>query len=1229
MRDPKLLFPALAVVFVSVLWADTGLISTVAGVGQPGSAGVGGPATSAYLNTPQGICLDQSGNLFIVEMLNHRVSRVDAATGILTVVAGTGVAGYSGDNGPATQAKLNYPESCAFGAAGNLFVSDTWNNVVRRIDASTGTITTVAGNGTGAFAGDGGPATAASLYYPAGLALDAAGNLYIADSGNYRIRRVDASSGWITTVAGTGNSSPFGGDGGPATSANLKSPYGVAVDASNNLYISDPADYRIRRVDGITGAITTIAGNGTRAYTSDGASAVNLGAFPVSLALDGSDYLYFADGTNGRVRRVNLLTGAVVTVAGRGVSLSQESTGDGGLATSASMNYAAGLARAANGNLFVSENGGLQSPGGGGGIYPGNGSQIVRRIFLPSPYAYTNTGLASSPSTGTAGDPVTFTASVVALEGGGTPTGTVEFYDSQFLLVGVSETLLGSAPLLDGAASLTTTALGARSNGAGNHYVTALYTGDPVFSSSGSPQVLVTMKAIPTVTVWSNQSVADPGQTVTLTATVTPAAYPLGTVEFRDGDVSLGSVALNWDTATLNVSFTEPGDHPITARYSGDASFAAAVSAVFIQQVRARTATTTSVSATPNPAPLGSSVTIGASVSPAAATGSIEFRVDGAAVATVALAGGQASLGYSSMTAGNHVITAVYSGDESYIASTSQPLAQVVTTTTQIALTATPSPSQAGQTVQFSARISPSAAPGSVQFLDGATALGSATLDQGLAQISISTLTAGDHSVTAVYTGDSVYLGSTSNALVQTVVKINTSLVPAASPNPSVFGQTVTLTATITPAAASGQVRFKDGEATLGTAAVAGGVASLAVSQLAAGDHSIVMIYDGDATYLSCITAPMVAIVSKADPSLSVSSGPNPSAYGQQVVFRASVAPAATGTVVFREGSTTLGTATVLSGSATLAISTLASGSRWVTMDYSGDGSYLSASSSVMQNVGKRNASLTVSSNPNPSTWGQAVTLSASILPADATGSVQFKDGITAIGTATLVNGVAVLTIPALAVGSHVISAVYSGDASYLEATSPGIAHTVLKANPTVAAGASPNPAVVGQTVTLAATVAPAAATGSVQFIDGSATLGTAPLVSGAATLAVTGLAAGSHPITVVYSGDGFFNSAASSPLPLTVNGMPTTTTLTSSANPVKRNKSVTFTARVSPTAATGTVQFLDGTALLGSASVSGGTARLTVSFSTTGTHSITAQYGGSATYAGSVSAPLIQTVKN
>jgi len=326
----------------------TGIISTVAGNGTRGFSGDGGPANAAQLTYPSGIALDAMGNVFIADRDNERVRKVTPA-GIITTIAGRGRSdGFSGDGGPAASAQLNNPSRIAVDAAGTLFIADSGNSRIRKVNAA-GTITTVAGNGTSGFSGDGGPATSARINYPSGIALDAAGSLFIADYYDNRIRKV-TPTGIITTVAGNGTSG-FSGDGGPATSAQLSYPSGIALDAARNLFIGDSGNHRVRKVTP-AGITTTVAGNGTDGFSGDGGPATSAQlSFPDGIAVDTGGNLLIADSGNNRIRKVTP-AGIISTVVGDGTSGFR---GDGGPATSAQLDNPEDLALDAAGNLFIAD----------------------------------------------------------------------------------------------------------------------------------------------------------------------------------------------------------------------------------------------------------------------------------------------------------------------------------------------------------------------------------------------------------------------------------------------------------------------------------------------------------------------------------------------------------------------------------------------------------------------------------------------------------------------------------------------------------------------------------------------------------------------------------------------------------------------------------------------------------------------------------------------------------
>jgi len=321
-------------------------ITTVAGTGAAGFSGDGGAATNAMLWQPAGVAIDRLGNMFIADYLNDRVRKVNAS-GTITTIAGGGAGGL-GDGGPATNGSLHYPAALAFDHSGNLFIVDVYGQRIRKV-STNGIITTVAGNGAAAFAGDGGPATNASIYYPSGVAVDGVGNLFIGDQFNQRVRKV-SPSGIITTVAGNG-AAAYSGDGSAATNASLNRPFGVAVDSAGNLFIGDQLNQRVRRVD-TNGIITTVAGNGIVSYSGDGGPATNASINnPTGVAVDGSGSLFIADDLNNRVRKVDV-SGIITTVAGNGGG---GYSGDGGSPTNASINNPSGVTPDGAGNLLIAD----------------------------------------------------------------------------------------------------------------------------------------------------------------------------------------------------------------------------------------------------------------------------------------------------------------------------------------------------------------------------------------------------------------------------------------------------------------------------------------------------------------------------------------------------------------------------------------------------------------------------------------------------------------------------------------------------------------------------------------------------------------------------------------------------------------------------------------------------------------------------------------------------------
>jgi DNA-binding beta-propeller fold protein YncE len=327
------------------------IIATAVGSGERGYAGDGGPALAARLNGPFDLGFDRMGNLFFSDTFNHRIRRVDG-NGVITTIAGTGAAGYSGDGGPAIAAAFNEPYGIAVDRSGTVYVADRHNHRVRRIDGVSGRVTTLAGNGSAGFAGDGGPAALAGLAEPNGLGLDPAETrLFIADVADHRVRVVDLAAGTIATFAGTGEAA-HSGDGGPARSAAIFGARAVRVAADGRVYNLERQGSTLRAVDPETGTITTIAGTGARGYAGDGGPAKDaVFDAPKELALDPQGDILVVDTENHAVRRIDRATQLVETIAGG----RKGPEGDGGPATAAGLGRPHGAVVGLDGAIYIGD----------------------------------------------------------------------------------------------------------------------------------------------------------------------------------------------------------------------------------------------------------------------------------------------------------------------------------------------------------------------------------------------------------------------------------------------------------------------------------------------------------------------------------------------------------------------------------------------------------------------------------------------------------------------------------------------------------------------------------------------------------------------------------------------------------------------------------------------------------------------------------------------------------
>lgn len=433
----------------------SGDVNTIAGTGVAGYSGDTGAATSAKLNNPSAVAVDSSGNVYIADATNNVIRKITASTGIITTIAGTGTAGFSGDGGSATSAELDDPQSVAVDTLGNIFIADTANNRIRQVSASTGDISTVAGDGTQGYYGDGSAATSAELNQPAGVAVDAAENIYIADTSNQRIREVTASTGNIATIVGNGTAGNSG-DGGAATSAELNYPHGIAAKGSGStvgIYIADTDNNRVRVFLAITGDIQPIAGSGTQGYSGDGGTATNAEMnLPTGVAFDPSQNIYIADSGNNRIREVNAQTSVISSIAGNGTA---GYSGDGGAATGAELNNPSGITIDAFSNIYIAD----------------QSNNSIRMVGENTPvYA------SCSPNPAPWGNGTECTASI----GGVDPTGTVEWEVNS--TAWQTDTLSGSTDSISGLSG----------DGAGTYTITAIYSGDSSQpSGSGSTSFVI------------------------------------------------------------------------------------------------------------------------------------------------------------------------------------------------------------------------------------------------------------------------------------------------------------------------------------------------------------------------------------------------------------------------------------------------------------------------------------------------------------------------------------------------------------------------------------------------------------------------------------------------------------------------------------------------------------------------------------------------------------------
>lgn len=1023
----------------------SGIIVTIAGSGNPAYTGDNRSASASSLNTPSGVTIDGAGNLYIADTGNNAIRVISAATGAITTIAGNGTpcAGKTdsvGDGCAANQAVLSGPTGVTLDSSGNLYIADTYNQRIRTVAATSGTvttssiITTVAGNGnlnasgdgTGTYSGDNGPAINAGLSLPYAVAFDAAGNMYIPDSANNRVRKVAAVNGSIvpasaiTTFAGNGNQG-YTGDGAAAKQADLWAPSGVAVDAAGNVFIADTQNAAIRKVSSASsatpGIINTLARNasGTYYYNSTFTKMVFYG--PTGLYLDGNGNLYVADTLNMVIREIqgNFVALQYTTVIRQGnVSATQDQTveNDGNAtfdltgivaSTNAAVNYAITDSCAAPATLAVAAD------------------CAIGAEFAPAKTPALTGNQIETPTIAVAGD---------------TQTGVVQ----------------SSSPL----------------------NIQLVGTAAPVNGT--------------TVVVTSNNNPSGFGQSVTFTATVTTGTGTgnlTGTVTFFDGANTLqANVALLAPGTTATATFTTTaltvGTHSITASYNGDSTHFASLSTdpndttlPLTQYVQEGTAT--ALVSSLNPSAIGQNVTFTATVSiygggGVTPVGSVTFYDGASALQTVTLttvgATGVASYSTTALSSGSHTITADYSQGVSppataeFASSISNTVTQWVQSSSSIAVGSSLNPSNYGNPVTFTATITPSgtvAATGTVKFFDGASQIGTGNLvgTTNQATFTTSTLSVATHSITATFAGDANNAASASPSYSQTVNKTQTSTTVAAAPTPNgIAGGSVTITATVKvisgSATTTGAVIFTSGTTTLGQANLnTTGTASITLTNVLPTTYSIVATYQGDANDDGSASTPAFSYtVVQATTQTAVTATPNPAQVQATVTFTAKVTGNGgipTGSVLFSANGTQIGTAATLdnTGTASLKYAGLAAGSYTITATYSGDTDNLTSTGTgaTALVIGKIATTTDLGSSTTSGSTPQVI-LVASVLPGTApvpTGTITFQYGTTVVGSATLDSSSLATLVPNLPLGTYSIVAIYSGDALHSASTSQAV----------------------------------------------------------------------------------------------------------------------------------------------------------------------------------------------
>jgi len=1034
-----------------------GTITTAAGTGAATYSGDGNAPEAAQLNQPASSVVDGAGTIYIADTANNAVRRIK--NGAITTIAGSGNAGFLGDGGAATSAQLSGPTALALDAAGDLFIADTGNNRIREISVQTGDISTIAGDGTANFAGDGGAATVAELMAPAGVAVDLTGNVYIADTGNNRIRLVSAATGFIATIAGNGTPA-LAGDGAAASAAELNHPSALALDFNGNLLIADTANAEVRRIVLSTGTITAVAGNGSAGFGGDGADATSASlSSPSGITVDASGDLYIADAGNNRIRQVLYSNSFITTIAGAG---SASFSGDAGAATSATLNQPGGIALEPSGRLLIADT-------------MNNRVRLVDPSLASMSFGTVNPGTSSLPLTAVA-----------------TNTG------NQALAL---TSLSISTPFVPGTATGNTCTATTTLDPGQSCNLTLTFqpatTGDYSGSISFTDNSLNQSGAVQSISLSGSSTETPTGYTVAgLISTATAGASQTITVAAVKGSSVVTSYTGTAHFTSSDPKAVLPADYTYTATDSGRHTFSVAfktagsqsVSIVDAQNANIIGAEATAVTpgsaasivvlsgntqttqlggtfptalgvqvvdAYGNGVP-GSSVVFTAPFSGASgafandtATTTATTDINGDAVATTFSANG---------VPGSYTVSAAVMG----IAAVNFSLTNSGNPVPALTLTLSPASSSLayGSPTTLNATLAPAtfnsiAATGTVTFYDscsalGALSLGTGTVTTGVASFSDAVPSTGTHSFTASYSGDANFgSSSTTNAISLTVNTASVTLTGPSQTTTVVAGQVGQINITVAGQNSganivppTGSLTYQIGSGAALPAPIGSGVASIPVpSTQSGGSYFVTVTYPGDGNYQTAsISVPLT--ISLQSQTINFAAPAN-HVYGDAPVTLSATATSSL-PVTFK----------IVSGPAAVNGSTLTilgAGNITVEADQAGSAT-VAVAAPVQQSFTVALAPTQTAITPLPATGNQAasIALTATVTSTAGvpTGSVGFYSGATLLGSGTLNSaGVATYNTTALAVGQDVVTAKYAGDTNFLTSTSSSATITIVAAN--------------------------------------------------------------------------------------------------------------------------------------------------------------------------------------